>query len=149
MLNNYNWNGDEYRKLLEKQQLTSEEMKQLQFYRIQVYLQICYNSKNKFTSLISKYLWEKMDPNEFRINFIDLCGENSYVASLVELDPTQLTNLRINFNPNNSFFDLKFKMLNTSITMIQEYDSEFLMPESDFQTLVERFYLDTLFSKNV
>lgn len=143
------WEPKKYRKLLEKKELTIEDLQQLQFYQLQVYSQLCYNSRNEFTSLVSKYLRGKMDPNAFRINFIDLCWDRVELAQFVELYPTKVMNLNIDFDPKNPFFDLKYKILNHSLTMRQEYDSEFLMSESEFQTLVARLYLDTLFSENV
>lgn len=138
-----------YAQLLQKNKLTSQEQTQLDNYRLDLYTQLCYNGKSDFTSYVNQYLSEKIDPDKFRKNFIWLCGEFLNLVEDIEQDPSQLSNLIIDYNYDLKlpFFNFKQTIMNVSLTMIQESDSN-IMSESDFQILVARFYYEHLFSED-
>jgi hypothetical protein len=144
---NNDWNASFYAQLLQNDELTSQEQKQLSDYRRDLYTQLCYNSKSDFTSYVNQYLYETLDPDEFRQNFIWLCVEFLNLVGDIEQDPSQLSNFIIDYDLKLPFFNFKQTILTVSLTIVQEPDSN-IMSESDFQTLVARSYYEYLISED-
>lgn len=144
---NRNWDPIHYSELLKKDELTEQEIITLKRYRLSIYKQLCWNDKKPFVSCVSKYLHEKMDPEHFRLEFIQLSSDLFDLVGYIEQDPSQLSNLIIEkHNLELPFFKLKQTIFENSMAMLKNPD---VMSESDFQTLVGRFYYDHLISEDV
>lgn len=132
------------KKELNKEELSQYEINQLKRYRLSVYRQLFLKDKKSFTLCVKKYLDETMDPERFRLQFIALCFKLFDIVAYIEEYPSQLSNLIIeDHNLNRPFFIYNATILNVSLTMVQESDSN-VISESDFRTLVTSYYSNHL-----
>ena len=104
----------DYLELLNKQDPTETDKRQLRLYGALIGRQINYNRRDEYFSLIKEFLAENTDPGIFRARFLEMEREDDNTNQMIKKDFELLSNISIDFEleegPFSHLIDLIYNM---------------------------------------
>ena len=144
------FNVSQYRELLKKESILSEQNKflfdesdslEVLSYQATVYRQIYFSRRNEYCSLIKKYLNTTIPPHKFRARFLKMVKQDDEKAEKILQDFKQLSSFSIDGNLDG--FSSLFGRISNKCLQAFEFglkNDGYGIPKDEFRNSIEKTY---------